>query len=115
MNSTFIIMFNQIISYVSLHFTSGSSVAMGASTGAIYYTFTEKTRSKSKTIALFIISFMTGIISAEFAANFLSAITPSSVVAEASFGAMISSALCIKILKAIGNNINDFVARFKES
>lgn len=105
---------NHMLSYLNLHLMSRFGVVLGASTGAIYYVYMGKFLSKSKKITLFIISFMFGVISAEFAANFLSAITPSSVVAETSFGAMISAALCLKILKAIGNNINDFVSLFKK-
>lgn len=105
---------NEVISFLILHpvLRSELGIICGALTGATYYVLTNKAISKALKFILFIISFVAGVISADFVADLLSVITPQNIEVKASLGAMVSSAFFVKTLKVMSNYINEFILRF---
>lgn len=77
---------------------------VGAISGAAIFILSSTEFSRLKSLFLFIASTFAGIVSAPFAAQILSAITPDSVFANESVGALVSSAVVVRVLMMLCNN-----------
>lgn len=91
-----------------------NGVILGALCGSILLVLTEENISILRRVILFLISFILGIILAEFAVQLIRIVFPSSLQNDipVSFGALITSAITVKpllwLIKRIDNPIDIF-------
>lgn len=75
-----------------------ANVVMGAFAGSLLFVMTAADPSIPKRIAFFVISFVAGCLTAELFASALDAVLPARVEVHAGIGALIASALVVKLL-----------------
>jgi hypothetical protein len=80
-------------------------ILAGALVGAAIFALYLSDVSLVKSVILFMISILAGVVAAPFAAQIVSAITPESVTAREPVGALISSAVAVKLLVTVSNNV----------
>ena len=88
-------------------------VLIGAFAGAVIFVLSAIEFSLFKKIMLFGVSFLAGVVAGGFVAAIITAVTPISVEAKDSVGALIASAISVRLLMTISNNPTSFLDRFK--
>ncbi|USM11616.1 LysA [Burkholderia phage Carl1] len=75
-----------------------ANVVMGAFAGSLLFVMTSADPSIPKRVAFFVISFVAGCLTAELFAAGLDAVLPARIDVHAGIGALIASALVVKLL-----------------
>lgn len=83
-----------------------AGVFIGAFAGSVVYVLTNSDIPTFKRLCFFLISFIVGILGSEYAANLMTALTAvwmptNAVVVDRSIGAIVASAVAIKIILAL--------------
>ena len=82
-----------------------AGVYIGAFAGSVVYVLTNSDIPTFKRLCFFLISFIVGIIGSEYAANIMTTLTatwlPTGSVVDRSIGAIVASAVAIKIILAL--------------
>ena len=82
-----------------------AGVFTGAFAGSVVYVLTNSDIPTFKRLCFFLISFIVGILGSEYAANLMTALTaawmPTNTVVDRSIGAIVASAVAIKIILAL--------------
>lgn len=77
-------------------YTPHVPVILGSLCGSLFYAVTSKKRPAYKKIIFLIVTFLTGIIAAEFMANILSTLAPGEVKIGEPMGALLASSFAIR-------------------
>jgi len=72
---------------------------IGAFTGAVLFIITNDTSGNLQRVGLFVVSFLGGVLCANWAANALSAVLPDSLQVNMGMAALISSACVVRMLQ----------------
>lgn len=88
---------------------SDAGIFAGALVGSVFFVLTDKSFSREIKWALFVVSFAVGVITAGFGASLGTALTPSSVEVHRPMGALIASAIGVKILLGLPDKIIDSI------
>jgi hypothetical protein len=75
------------------------AVMIGAFTGAVLFIITNDTSGNLQRVGLFVVSFLGGVLCANWAANALSAVLPDSLQVNMGMAALISSACVVRMLQ----------------
>jgi len=75
------------------------AVMIGAFTGAVLFIITNDTSGNLQRLGLFVVSFLGGVLCANWAANALSAVLPDSLQVNMGMAALISSACVVRMLQ----------------
>ncbi|MEJ6522088.1 putative holin [Shewanella bicestrii] len=75
------------------------AVMIGAFTGAVLFIITNDTSGNLQRVGLFVVSFLGGVLCANWAANALSAVLPESLQVNMGMAALISSACVVRMLQ----------------
>lgn len=75
------------------------AVMIGAFTGAVLFIITNDTTGNLQRVGLFVVSFLGGVLCANWAANALSAALPDSLQVNMGMAALISSACVVRMLQ----------------
>jgi len=75
------------------------AVMIGAFTGAVLFIITNDTSGNLQRVGLFVVSFLGGVLCANWAANALSAMLPDSLQVNMGMAALISSACVVRMLQ----------------
>lgn len=75
------------------------AVMIGAFTGAVLFIITNDTSSKSQHFGLFVVSFLGGVLCANWSASALSAALPETLQVNLGMAALISSACVVRLLQ----------------
>ncbi|MCT8866918.1 phage holin family protein [Shewanella xiamenensis] len=75
------------------------AVMIGAFTGAVLFIITNDTSGNLQRLGLFVVSFLGGVLCANWAANALSAMLPDSLQVNMGMAALISSACVVRMLQ----------------
>lgn len=75
------------------------AVMLGAFTGAVLFIITNDTSGNLQRVGLFVVSFLGGVLCANWAANALSAVLPDSLQVNMGMAALISSACVVRMLQ----------------
>ncbi|HCD15473.1 putative holin [Shewanella sp.] len=75
------------------------AVMIGAFTGAVLFIITNDTSGNLQRVGLFVVSFLGGVLCANWAANALSAVLPDSLQINMGMAALISSACVVRMLQ----------------
>ena len=82
-----------------------AGVFIGAFAGSVVYVLTNSDIPTFKRLCFFLISFIVGILGSEYAANIMTTLTatwlPTGSVVDRSIGAIVASAVAIKIILAL--------------
>lgn len=87
------------------HSVHSPGVLVGALVGAAIFALYLSDVPLIKSVILFAISMLAGVVAAPFAAQVVSSITPESVTAREPVGALVSSAVVVKLLTTVSNNV----------
>ncbi len=77
------------------------AVMIGAFTGAILFILSNETPSNFQRIGLFVVSFLGGVLCANWVANALSALLPDSLQVNLGMAAVVSSACVVRMLQYV--------------
>lgn len=80
------------------------SVVLASLTGAILFISTTEEHSRWRKIALFIASFIGGLVSADFTSQLLGLALPAGITASNAVGSLLSSALIVRLLQLAMHN-----------
>lgn len=101
-----------VFSVVTIYPNIENGVILGALCGSILLILNEGNISVLRRIALFLISFMLGVLLAEFSVELMSEILPSTIQDKMplSLGALIASAVSVKLMLWLIKHINNPLA-----
>lgn len=91
-----------------------AGVIIGAFAGSVLFVVLSHDFSNPVKAMLFIVSMIVGVLSADFVASMITAISPDSVTAALPLGATVSSAIAVRLLIALSNqasNPTSFIER----
>ncbi|WP_114195492.1 putative holin [Edaphovirga cremea] len=91
-----------------------SGIVIGAFGGAVIYVLSSADISILRRVCLFLISFLVGIVSADFVTSIINYFTPDVIVAEAPLGAVVASAVAVRLLMFISKESGDPVKLIKK-
>lgn len=101
------------VAFLGLFAGQDPGVLTAALSGALIFTISAKEWSPLGRICLFWVSMVAGVVAAPFVASMISAFTPDGVNAPNSLGALISSAIAVRLLMAASINPTAFLGRFR--
>ncbi|WP_261114733.1 phage holin family protein [Serratia entomophila] len=90
-----------------------SGVLIGAFAGAVIFVMSASEFSLLKKLALFVASLLVGILAAPFTAAIITWATPGDIEAHAPVGALVASAIAVRLLMSASQNPTGFFDRFR--
>lgn len=90
-----------------------SGVLIGAFAGAVIFVMSASEFSWLKKMALFVASLLVGILAAPFAAAIITWATPVGIEAHEPVGALVASAIAVRLLMSASQNPTGFFDRFR--
>ncbi|HGM5575426.1 putative holin [Serratia ureilytica] len=90
-----------------------SGVLIGAFAGAVIFVMSATEFSWIKKFALFVASLLVGILAAPFAADVITWATPAGIEAHEPVGALVASAIAVRLLMSASQNPTGFFDRFR--
>lgn len=81
-----------------------AGVVIGAFSGAVVFVLVAADMSLWRKLTMFAVSFLLGIISAEFVAGLVNSVSPVEVKAGAPVGAMIAGAMVVRVLMGLSSD-----------
>ncbi|QHA85555.1 putative holin [Serratia rhizosphaerae] len=90
-----------------------SGVLIGAFAGAVIFVLSAAEFSIWKKLALFVASLLVGILTAPFAAAIITWATPGDIEARDPVGALVASAIAVRLLMSASQNPTGFFDRFR--
>ncbi|EIV5186963.1 putative holin [Serratia marcescens] len=90
-----------------------SGVLIGAFAGAVIFVMSASEFSLLRKLALFVASWLVGILAAPFTAAIITWATPSDIEAHAPVGALVASAIAVRLLMSASQNPTGFFDRFR--
>ncbi|EFE94014.1 hypothetical protein HMPREF0758_4109 [Serratia odorifera DSM 4582] len=91
-----------------------SGVLIGAFAGAVIFVMSASEFSWLKKMALFVASLLVGILAAPFAADIITWATPVGIEAHEPVGALVASAIVVRLLMSASQNPTGFFDRFRQ-
>lgn len=91
------------------HFPTG--IVLGAFAGAVIFVISAHDLSGVQKFLLFVASLAVGILAAPFAANVISQLTPTLIVAPPEVGAMVASSMAVRLLLAVNAYSNGLLSK----
>lgn len=90
-----------------------SGVVIGAFAGAVIFVMSATDFIWLKKMALFVVSLLVGILAAPFAADLITWATPGDIEAGDPVGALVASAIAVRLLMSASQNPTGFFDRFR--
>ena len=90
-----------------------AGVLIAAFAGSLIFVVTDKEFSKPAKWLLFLASMLAGITAAPFIAGLITYFTPASVEAKLPIGALVASAVAVKLLMSLMNDPFSFIGRLR--
>jgi len=90
-----------------------SGVLIGAFAGAVIFVMSASEFSWLKKMVLFVASLLVGILTAPFAADIITWATPAGIEAHEPVGALVASAIAVRLLMSVSQNPTGFFDRFR--
>lgn len=90
-----------------------SGVLIGAFAGAVIFVMSANDLSWWRKLALFVVSLLVGILAAPFTADIITWATPGDIVAHSPVGALVASAIAVRLLMLASQNPTGFFDRFR--
>ncbi|EMW1017629.1 hypothetical protein AAEK50_004562 [Serratia marcescens] len=90
-----------------------SGVLIGAFAGAVIFVMSASEFSLLRKLALFVASWLVGILAAPFTAAIITWATPADIEAHAPVGALVASAIAVRLLMSASQNPTGFFDRFR--
>lgn len=87
-------------------------VLIGAFAGSLIFVLSASEYSRLGRVVLFFASLLAGIVAAPFVASVITVMTPSGIRAEGPIGALVSSAIAVRLLMALSSNPKSIAGRF---
>ncbi|ELD0497430.1 MULTISPECIES: putative holin [unclassified Escherichia] len=87
-------------------------VLIGAFAGSIIFVMSAREYPVWGKLLLFIASLMAGIVAAPFSSSVITLLTPESISASRSVGALVASAVSVRLLMLLGNEPSSLFGRF---
>jgi hypothetical protein len=88
-------------------------VLIGAFAGAVIFVMSASDFSLLKKLALFVASLLVGILAAPFVADIITWATPGDIEARDPVGALVASAIAVRLLMSASQNPTVFFDRFR--
>lgn len=104
------------VTFIGLLSGIDAGAVIGAFAGSVLFVVSSPDFKLWTKAALFIVSMIVGILSADFVASIISSITPDSVTAARPLGAIVASAIAVRLLMWINNqagNPTGLIDRFR--
>ncbi|MCB5312097.1 putative holin [Yersinia intermedia] len=101
------------ITFVGLLSGVDAGAVVGAFAGSVLFVVLSGDFTKPVKGMLFIVSMIVGVLSADFVASIITAITPESVTAARPLGAIVSSAVAVRLLIALSNQAGNPTSFFE--
>ncbi|PHI31050.1 putative holin [Budvicia aquatica] len=90
-----------------------AGVVIGAFAGSVLFVVLSNDFTNSVKALLFVVSMIAGILSADFVASMITALTPENVTAALPLGATVSSAIAVRLLMALSNQAGNPTSFFE--
>ncbi|MCT4713235.1 MAG: phage holin family protein [Ewingella sp.] len=101
------------LTIAGLYPVANAGVLIAAFAGSLIFVLTDKEFSRLVRWLLFIASMLAGIVAAPFVAAVISYITPEAIEARLPIGALVASAVAVKILMALMNDPFSFLTKLR--
>lgn len=84
-----------------------AGVVIGAFAGSVVFVLSAPDFTLAKRLMLFAVSFFSGLLSSAFIASVINSITPDGVIADKPLGALIASAIAVRLLMFMSKKADD--------